>query len=75
MSVTSNDGRQRYHSFNSSTCTKIKATQKRDDGSKIYNKRPLTEVVEKMESDEGRDLARVERSSDEREERRCGGQQ
>ncbi|WZY87291.1 hypothetical protein YC2023_033675 [Brassica napus] len=45
-SVTSNDGRQRDHSFNYSTCTKIKAMQKRDDGSKTYNKRPLTEAVE-----------------------------
>ncbi|WZY70358.1 hypothetical protein YC2023_002598 [Brassica napus] len=45
-SVTSNDGRQRDHSSNYSTCTKIKAMQKRDDGSKTYNKRPLTEAVE-----------------------------
>lgn len=71
-SVTSHDGRQRDHSFNYSTCTKIKAMQKRDDGSKTYNKRPLTEAVEdgerwRQSSCEGtrsRDLLTNEKSGD-----------
>lgn len=48
-----------------SACTKINATQKRDDGSQTYNRPPLTEAVEKMEKDEGRDFARVERHGEE----------